>query len=771
MTAAVNDNARPYLATIFLTSFTGVMVQICALRELVVIFYGNELSTGAILFVWLLFTAAGSITVARLKGIRKPASPRVALWQTLLALSLPYAHLAISSSRRLLGSVAGEMIGFIPLLLITLTALAPVCLISGALYTLVCRAAYQSGEREGTVSRVYFAETLGSALGGLLLSLVFIYLLSIPDIIILLGIVNLISALWLRGFFFSEERKKSRLRLLLTGLTALMLYITARPALTSVSNRLLWGHDGSFITSRDTPHGNITLLRWGEQISFFTNGLRILTVPDPQQAEESVHLSLLEHPEPRLVLLLGGALGGSIREALRHPSVTRLDYVELDPRLVSLSRTFLPRDETSIYDDPRVTFHFQDGRRFIKQERVKYDVIICNLPNPYTAQLNRFYTVEFFREVKRRLAPGGIFTLKLRASENTISPEMADFIRIILATVNRVFPASVVLPGETIRMIASIDGTGITDDPDVLLKRLRERNLDTRYVSGSYLPFQLSRERRDYLAEKLAKPLPAQVNRDFTPVGYYFDTVLWSTRYAAWFKNIFIFSARLRFEYLAGAALLFFLILRLWIGGNAPTGSRRANAAVYISILSVGFTEISLEIVLVLAFQIIFGYAYAQLSLIIAGYMTGLALGSGRMMRNLNRPGKMEHSVRSFAGFQAGMALFPLALLLLLKVLQNAPALPFSPLSESFLFLMLAAAAGYLGGSQFPLANYLLTPPGKPPGRIAGTLYGIDLSGSSLGALFTSAFLIPLLGISSLLYFLALVNFLALYVVLLLRKR
>ena len=48
----------------------------------------------------------------------------------------------------------------------------------------------------------------------------------------------------------------------------------------------------------------------------------------------------------------------------------------------------------------------------------EYDVIIVNLPDPQTAQINRFYTLEFFQEVASKLAPQGIFSFRLSAAEN-----------------------------------------------------------------------------------------------------------------------------------------------------------------------------------------------------------------------------------------------------------------------------------------------------------------------------------------------------------------
>jgi hypothetical protein len=46
----------------------------------------------------------------------------------------------------------------------------------------------------------------------------------------------------------------------------------------------------------------------------------------------------------------------------------------------------------------------------------------------------------------------------------------------------------------------------------------------------------------------------------------------------------------------------------------------------------------------------------------------------------------------------------------------------------------------------------------RPIHITAGKLYGLDLAGASLGALLTSAFLIPILGVYSTLFLLSLLN-------------
>jgi hypothetical protein len=64
-----------------------------------------------------------------------------------------------------------------------------------------------------------------------------------------------------------------------------------------------------------------------------------------------------------------------------------------------------------------------------------------------------------------------------------------------------------------------------------------------------------------------------------------------------------------------------------------------------------------------------------------------------------------------------------------------------------------AFAAGLVGGLQFPIAaSVRARAAGGTPGdswRAAGTLYGLDLFGSCLGALAVSSTLVPLFGLAA----------------------
>ncbi|MEM2955035.1 MAG: hypothetical protein QW625_03755, partial [Candidatus Nanoarchaeia archaeon] len=170
------------------------------------------------------------------------------------------------------------------------------------------------------------------------------------------------------------------------------------------------------IHHRNSIYGHIVITESEGQFNFFENSLPLFSTDNAQESEEIVHYSMVQHPNPKKVLLISGGVAGRIKELSKYDVI--VDYVELDSLIIELGKKYTENLE---YDKLRI--FLSDGRFFLKTSRDKYDVIIVDLPEPSTAQLNRFYTLEFFKEVKKSLKSNGIFSFKLPFSPNYISYE------------------------------------------------------------------------------------------------------------------------------------------------------------------------------------------------------------------------------------------------------------------------------------------------------------------------------------------------------------
>jgi spermidine synthase len=180
-----------------------------------------------------------------------------------------------------------------------------------------------------------------------------------------------------------------------------------------------------------------------------------------------------------------------------------------------------------------------------------------------------------------------------------------------------------------------------------------------------------------------------------------------------------------------------------------PTGKLLYSVSIF------GLTEISLEILIVFAFQVFFGYVYYKIGLLLALFMVGLAAGSVTLSYY---PRKRSSQIRALVTFQTILACFCLALAVVIVYFHNRPTLNLHHFLYRETFSFMSFAAGFIGGTHFPLSNRLLLTEQTRVGRVAGLIYAVDLLGSFLGCLLVGLVLIPSVGILQTLILLALVN-------------
>jgi spermidine synthase len=768
-----------------LIGFTAVIAQIVLMRELIVVFYGNEISLGIMLAGWLLWTAIGSSVLGKFSGRLGDSRKLMAYLETLLAAIFPLTILAVRASRPVFQSVPGEILGPGPMFLTSFATLSLFCLVSGGLFAAGSRLCADAARTStaAAASSVYLLEAAGSGLGGILASLFLIRYCTSFEIASGVALLNLLAAAWI-----GVRTPSYRRALMALLLVASLLIPRAARWLEAKSLALLW-HGFSLVESRNSIYGNLALVATSESRSLFENGLRVLTVPDPSAAEESVHFALLEHAAPRSLLLIGGGINGSLAQALQYSSLERVEYVELDPAILGVAERHFAQAWRGARSDPRVLIHRVDGRLFLKTSQAKFDVIIINLPDPFTAQLNRFYTQEFFLEAAEKLNPGGVLSFQVTGAENYISRELADLLRCLEKTLRAVFPQVVAIPGETVHFLVTNQPGSLTLDPFELMTRLRQRRIQTQYFREYYVPFRMSPDRMQDLQLQIEPQAATPRNRDFTPIAYYFDVVLWSSRFHSHWRALLEFLAGLRFGAVAGAVALGLLALtllvalyeRLRIPRHPQTA--RHHATLGLCVAAMGFTLLGLEVLLLLGFQALYGYVYQQLAILVALFMVGMAAGAWLGVARASRPLWWERPApASVRGQDAGapasetLALSPpwdyLRLTLLQLLAAGAPLLLYAlfVLLESVrslaallttsqvVFPALALIAGLIGGYQFPLASRIYFAGSDNSKRNPGILYGLDLLGACLGAVALSAYLLPVYGFRRTAMLMAVVN-------------
>jgi spermidine synthase len=137
------------------------------------------------------------------------------------------------------------------------------------------------------------------------------------------------------------------------------------------------------------------------------------------QADEKIYHESLVHPamaaavDRAEVLILGGGEGATLREVLRDRSVRRCTMVDIDGQVVELSKRYLPEWSDGAYEDPRARVIIGDALTFIKEDGDRYGVVISDLTEPLPDSPSfPLFNGEVFRDIKARLAPGGVYVLQ-----------------------------------------------------------------------------------------------------------------------------------------------------------------------------------------------------------------------------------------------------------------------------------------------------------------------------------------------------------------------
>lgn len=145
------------------------------------------------------------------------------------------------------------------------------------------------------------------------------------------------------------------------------------------------------------------------------------------------HIPYMVSRKCKKVLIIGGGDGGVVREFVKHPDIERVDLVEIDERVIEVSKKYFP-DCTSGLSDKRVRVLPEDGFAFIKRAKNEYDVIVVDSTDPVDFASGLF-TDEFYQDVYNALTPEGIM---MNQTENPFLDEYG--IKNIYNNMRKVFP-------------------------------------------------------------------------------------------------------------------------------------------------------------------------------------------------------------------------------------------------------------------------------------------------------------------------------------------
>ncbi len=745
-----------------------IIVQVLFIREFMVVFLGSELCLGIIFASWLIGISLGAAIGARIIRRLEEIWLIFIVSQAVICVVPFFQIYFIRIIREILRIPPGEYISLAPLTASTFLLILPFSFMIGLIFP--CASELSVGKADSVrkpgqgysslqqkwegflsngvknkaqqIGMVYILEAVGSLIGGLALTFYLITHFRPYETLSAISLLILINCLILlllhKGTSFRRIYLGTSIPLLL-----LLGYLLTSGNVAKFDDILIqkrweaYHNHLELTTSLDSLYQNIVVAAKEDQYSLFSNGQYMLSFPDPYQSAVFAHFLLSQHSHPHKVLLVGGGVAGTIGEILKHP-VTLLHYVELDPRLIEASLPFLPLEDRKALEDKRVEVFYTDGRYYTKNAKEKYDMIILNLPDPSTAMLNRFYTLEFFEEIKEILNDDGIVVTGITSAVNYIGEEVGVYTSSLYHTLKRVFPYIIIVPGSKNYFFAASTPNVVTSDCEVLAERYQSRHISSDYFTPYHFTMLLPEERVKFIKRALEKKSDVRINTDSHPVTYFYNLVLWE-----------IFSGKRGegniFQNLSGGLtwfvfplLVMFFVRIVYVLLKKERVSHHLKFNGLLAIATTGFAGMALEIILLFAFQNTYGYVYQKVGLIVALFMLGLSLG-GYLMNQLIS-GKERNWIKILIINEFLICIYSLCLPYITTLFSAS-----ATISLEYLFMILVVGAGLLTGLEFPLVSRIFIDQAEV-GTVAGWVDSFDHLGACFGAILTGTILVPLLG-------------------------
>ncbi|HEV3256452.1 MAG TPA: fused MFS/spermidine synthase, partial [Gemmataceae bacterium] len=403
--------ARPWLvlACAGVTGAAGMAFEVAWARILAVLTSNSAYAFALLLTVLLLGLGLGSLAQWAWSRRAGDSWRRLAQCQWLLAASTVAALPLLRTTPVWLeqwcgsGSVTKVFAG--ELALTAALLLLPAVLMGMSLPLLVAGLTQDAGRFGRWVGRLYAVNTLGGVAGAVAAGLLLIPWLGIQftlgataSLVLFVGLLA-----WARAARPAPAWRCLAGAAVLAAASGAWLLLPAGRYLKSSPagpRRLVFYQEGTCATVSvvEEPDGTRSLLVDGQPVA----GTVSTSVIDQKML---AHIPLLLHPNPRRALTVGFGSGGTSHSMTLHG--IDVDCVEIEAAVPAAGECFRSQN-AGVLAHPHFRLIVDDARSWLRVAPVRYDVIVTDCTNIQYRSNGDLYTVDYFRLMRKRLAPGGL---------------------------------------------------------------------------------------------------------------------------------------------------------------------------------------------------------------------------------------------------------------------------------------------------------------------------------------------------------------------------
>ncbi|HEY7673968.1 MAG TPA: fused MFS/spermidine synthase [Burkholderiales bacterium] len=307
----------------------------------------------------------------------------------------------------------------------------PATFLAGMTLPLFTHGLLRGGRGERAIGQVYASNTLGAIAGVLLTVHLLMPGVGLKLALVLGAVADMLLGAWLLRYSQAPSRRTHAYTALALGMLAAT--ASARAAILEPerlsSGVFRYGPVASELSRvlyyRDGKTASVAVRGGPDAVSISTNGKpdAALSLGRSQRPIEDEYtmtllgaLPLLMKPDAKTLANIGWGSGLTVEVALSHSGPRVIDTVEIEPAMFAGAHSFFPRVDRA-FRDARSHVYFEDAKSYFARHGKRYDVIISEPSNPWVAGVAGLFTTEFYRDVKRYLAPGGLFVQWLHLYE------------------------------------------------------------------------------------------------------------------------------------------------------------------------------------------------------------------------------------------------------------------------------------------------------------------------------------------------------------------
>ncbi len=291
---------------------------------------------------------------------------------------------------------------------------ASTAMLLGAVFPLLCHYAVRGGGVGQSISWIYFANIVGSTAGPLLTGFILLDVATLQTNLLVLTLLT--AGVGTVVLLISGGPLLTRVVVLaLLGIGMAIYLVNEHAWFGKILEKLHYKHqfrpDREYKYVIENRNGIIAIEngpKFGDPIyggGAYDGRFNLDPVSDGNGITR-VYLLAALHPKMDEVIVIGMSGGAWVRALTMHPDIKKITVVEINPGYVAAMKNY--PEIAKALDDPRVTLHIDDGRRWLNRNPdARFDIMIMNTIYHWRGHATNLLSDDFLRICQTRLKPGG----------------------------------------------------------------------------------------------------------------------------------------------------------------------------------------------------------------------------------------------------------------------------------------------------------------------------------------------------------------------------